>query len=304
MNPKLRKLFLVPEVPTVIEESVDPKEVLLDFDRQDVAVLAEAYRRRGLAYATIPLDPEGHKLRLFPGGFTIWSGFPGHGKTTLLRQLACHLLSRPSGVFFASLEEDPGDLLCRLTESAVGHEDPSPADLEWMLFAFGDRLKLWSAVGIANYQRLLALIRILARQGLRHAVIDSLMCLDIDSRDFDAQRRFAAAVTSTARLTGCHIHLVAHPRKPQAGSQEADLNDVAGSADLGRLADNVLFVRRGEEVNPGGARPMVVQVAKQRHGSGWTGTLQGWFHRPTRQFRTDQFVDGPIRYLPAEAYAS
>lgn len=304
MGGSLKNIFLVPDDPAFLEREIQPESVLLNFDLTNVDEIAAAYRKRQAEFSTTPMDPTGQRLRLFPGGVTIWSGFPGTGKTTLLRQLACHLMARPQGVFFASLEEDPRDLLVRIAECAIGHEEPSGVDLDWFVFQFGDRLKIWSSVGIAGYQQVLALIRVLAKRGVRHAIIDSLMCLDVDSRDIDAQRRFAAALTATARLSGCHVHLVAHPRKLMSADQELDINDVAGSADLGRLADNVIFVRRAknEPMHHDDAKQVMVSVRKQRHGTGATGDIGGWFHRRFRQFSTDQFQREPIRYLPDVAY--
>jgi hypothetical protein len=146
-------------------------------------------------------------------------------------------MARPCGVFFASLEEDPRDLIVRIAECAVGREEPSEVELEWFLFEFGQRLKLWGQIGQADYREVFALIRLLAKQGVRHAIIDSLFCLNVSPKDMEAQQQFAADLATTARLSGCHIHLVAHPRKPQQSEQDVDLNDVAGSADLGRIVE-------------------------------------------------------------------
>jgi twinkle protein len=300
----LRGIFVTQDDPAFLEAAVDPERVILDLNGQNVSELREAFLAKQAAYSTTPFDPEGRRLRLFPGGFTIWSGFPGSGKTTLLRQLTCHLL-QSGGVFFASLEEDPRDLLVRVAGVAAGREMPSDDELDWFLFQHGERLKLWGVIGLARYQEILATVRVLARQGIRHAIIDSLMCLDVNSTDWEAQRQFATALSATARLSGAHIHLVAHPRKLVSADQAPDINDVAGSADLGRLADNVIFIRRSNtEAGIGGdATPMSIAIRKQRHGTGATGDVAGWFHRHFRQFHVDQFAQEPIRYLRPEAYA-
>lgn len=305
MSGNLRGIFVTHDDPQFLEDAVDADEVILDLASQNITDLREAYLAKQAAYCTTPFDPEGHRLRLFPGGITIWSGFPGSGKTTLLRQLTCHLLMKPQGVFFASLEEDPRDLLVRIAGVAAGHETPTEEDLDWFIFQHGERLKVWGVIGLAQHQHILATIRVLAKRGVRHAIIDSLMCLDVNSTDWEAQRLFATALASTARRSGVHIHLVAHPRKLVSSNQEPDINDVAGSADLGRLADNVVFVRRSvnEAAIGGNATPMAVSIRKQRHGTGATGDVTGWFHRQFRQFHVDQFQTAPIRYLPAAAYA-
>lgn len=298
-------IFVTADDPQFLEAQVEPDRVLVDLEGQNVAELRSQYIARQRDFSTTPFDPEGHKLRLFPGGITIWSGFPGAGKTTLLRQLACHFLAKPSGVFFASLEEDPRDMIVRIAECAIGHEEPSEVDLDWFLFDFGQRLKLWGQIGQADYREIFALIRLLAKQGVRHAIIDSLFCLNVSSKDMDAQKQFATDLATTARLSGVHIHLVAHPRKPQQAEQDVDLNDVAGSADLGRIVDNVIFVKRSRNENclSDDVRPMAFAIRKQRHGTGATGDIVGWFHRPLRQFHRDQFAPSATQYLRKEAYA-
>lgn len=298
-------IFVTADDPQFLEAQVEPDKMLVDLEGQNVAELRSQYIARQRDFSTTPFDPEGRKLRLFPGGITIWSGFPGAGKTTLLRQLACHFLAKPSGVFFASLEEDPRDMIVRIAECAIGHEEPTEDELDWFLFDFGQRLKLWGQIGQADYREIFALVRLLAKQGVRHAIIDSLFCLNVSSKDMDEQKRFATDLATTARLSGVHIHLVAHPRKPQQAEQDVDLNDVAGSADLGRIVDNVIFVKRSrnESCLSDDVRPMAFAIRKQRHGTGATGDIVGWFHRPLRQFHHDQFAPGPTRYLRSEAYA-
>src|SRR5690606_3109357 len=97
-----------------------------------------------------------------------------------------------------------------------------------------------------------------------------------------------------------------HPRKPQQTNARIDLSEVAGSADLGRKADNVLFVKRDFDTEDqsavGDCRRMKVQVAKQRHGSGFLGEIDGWFHMKLRQFVPDPGQNYPTAYLPKPAY--
>jgi twinkle protein len=300
-------VFVTTDSPEYLERDVNPAAKLVDLSTQNCRQIRDAWLIRQRDYQTTPCDPTGEHLRLFPGGVTIWSGFPGAGKTTLLRQLVCHLLHRGQGVFMASLEEPPDDLFVRLACSAAGTIEPTEAQLEWFVFAYAERLRLWGVIGLARHLELLALIRVLAREhGIRHAVIDSLMALDVDSTDWEAQRQFAIAVTTTARMSGAHIHLVAHPRKPSSEQRYgADLNDVAGSADLGRLADNIVFVQRakGEELLSSDVTPMKIAIRKQRHGTGACGDIDGYYHRNLRQYHPGA-ADRPTSYLPPEATAT
>lgn len=297
-------VFVTTDDPAFLENSAEPERRLVDLASQDPREILNNWQAKQRDYCTTPFDPEGKSLRLMPGGVTIWSGFPGSGKTTLLRQLTCHLLSRPQGVFVASLEEEPADMFVRIAMTAAGKADPTEGDLDWFIYAHAERLKMWGVIGLASYRELLAMIRVLGRQGVRHAIIDSFMCLDVRSDDWEAQRQFAVDLTTTARTSGVHIHLVAHPRKLMSSDQELDLNDVAGSADLGRLADNVIFVRRAkqESIGPQDSTPMGISIRKQRHGNGTTGDITGWFVRGFRQFHSNRFTETPTRYLPDAAY--
>lgn len=303
MQPKLGKIFVTADDPAFLEKQVEPARELFSFGSLNVKELREEYIRRQQNYLTTPFDPEGRTFRLFPGGVTIWSGYPGAGKTTLLRQLICHLMHKRHGVFVASLEEEPEDIFYRLSATALGTNDPSEDGLQWCIDEWHDRLRLWSGSDIARSAHMLAAIRVLAKEGVQHALIDSMMCLDIDNGDWEGQRQFANAMRRTARASGVHIHLVAHPRKAVSTDQTADLNDIAGAREIGGLADNIIFVRRQKDETPiGNCTPMLICVRKQRYGTGAVGDIVGWFNRDLKQFKVDQYDSFPTRYLPDAAY--
>lgn len=279
----------------------------LDLATLDASTVMLAYKAKQSMFDTAAFDPEGNFLRLFSGGFSVWSGFPGAGKTTLIRQTICHLLKGRKQVFVASLEEDPRDVLVRLAATAAGMQDIDTNILSWFLDFYAPHLAIWSFSARPTCKAIIEEIRAQAANGCRHAFIDSLMCLDVANDDTEAQRNAANLIASTGRATHCHMHLVAHPRKLVSTKQEPDLNDVAGAREIGGLADNVLFVRRADDslnYSPNsGVTPMMISVRKQRHFDGRIGDITGWFHREMRQFHVDQFAQQPKRYLPESAYA-
>ena len=288
------------EVPEPDSRPVDVNALLLDLSNIDVKKLRANYESREAQFDTAPFDPLGARLRFYRGDVTVWSGFPGAGKTTLLRQLVCHLLHAGREVFLASLEEDPRDLLWRLICTAAGTLYPNDHQAQWFVDEFSLRLRIWSVLGASGHVELLRTIRAL---GSAHAVIDSMMALDVNGYDWEAQRLFIKRVVGSARMFGAHIHLVAHPKKPMQSGQLPDISDVAGSSDLGRLVDNVLFIRRqADEASAAAATGMEILVRKQRHFRGELATYQGHFHREYLQYHTQRFPEGPTRYLPQDAY--
>lgn len=303
----MRGIFVEADAPEFLENEIEPEHEVLDLNTLNVADMLAARRARQLNFDTAPFDPEGHDLRFFPGGFTVWSGFPGTGKTTLLRQFVCHLLRSKKSVFVASLEEDPQDVFFRLASVAIGSEDLTADNLQWCIDCWHDKLRLWSyRRGIAENGRILAIIRVLAKQGVRHAIIDSLARLDVHSTDWEGQRQFGNALEATAAKSGTHVHLVAHPRKLISAQQEPDINDIAGSADIGRLADNVLFVRRPDSDSPTPSEfsPMRVSVRKQRYHTGACSTIDGYFNKRLHQWKPHLHDIDVTQYLPKEAYGA
>lgn len=279
---------------------------LVDLAAIDASQLVLLYQAEQSRYDTAAFDPEGKFMRFYPGGFSIWSGFPGAGKTTLIRQTICQLLAADRSVFLASLEEDYRGVLMRLAATAAGVPEASSRHLEAFLHRSTGLLHLWEEEGNASVRRIMERIELLAAgDGVNHAFIDSLMCLDVANDDYDAQRIVANGLARLGRKMRCHVHLVAHPRKLVSADQEPDLNDVAGAREIGGLADNVLFVRRSrkrDEYKPHSHEtPMGVSIRKQRHFDGGLGDVEGWFHRDQRQFHVGQF-DKPTRYLPEWAF--
>jgi hypothetical protein len=132
-------------------------------------------------------------------------------------------------------------------------------------------------------------------------VIDSLMMLDVDSDDFEAQRKFAALLSATVQTSNVHVILVAHPKKPIDADRDPSVQDVAGSGHIGNLSYNVHFVRRGPDQPDTDITQMELHVLKNRT-FGKLGVLTGCFYYHQRQFHLDSYAQQPTFYLPPEQY--
>jgi hypothetical protein len=281
-----------------------PEKILFDAGKLTPREMIDAYNERRARYDTMPLDLEGDVVRLYGGQWTIFSGYTGTGKTTFLRQMVCHLLKAGKSVFVATLEADPEDYLVELAATAAGTEVPTEAHLTAFLQAYGEKIKVWGVVGVADHRKILATVRALAAGGgLDYAVLDSLMMLDIEEDDIDEQRKFAGLLTASSITTGVHIVLVAHPKKPMDPDAAPTVHNVSGSSKLVNLAYNVLFIRRGPPV-PGQDKSitgMELHVLKQRT-RGLVGELKGYFYRHHNQFHLDVGAQSPQFYMAAENY--
>lgn len=284
-------------------EDDSPERILFEAGARSPKEMLDAYKKKMDAYDTIPLDIEGDVLRLYRGQWTIWSGYTGTGKTTNIRQSVCHLLKAKKSVFVATLEQDPEDYVIELAACAAGVEMVNERQLESFIDTYGERLHVWGIIGVADHKKILATVRYLAEKGLDYAVLDSLMMLDVDTGDFEGQRQFAALLTATALAKQIHIILVAHPKKPMDPDASPSTNDVAGSSNLGNLAYNVLFVRRGptQPGNDGKVTPMELHILKQRT-RGRLGVLRGFFYREQNQFHLGPDSPEPTHYLPDKMY--
>lgn len=284
-----------------IEQKLE--RVLFEAGEMSAGEMIADYKRRMNTFDSMPLDPEGDIARLYLKQWSIFSGFTGTGKTTYLRQLVCHLLKLGKLVFAATLESDPEDYMVEVAATAAGSELPSEKQLQGFLDAYGEKLKIWGkADNNVSHKQLLATICDLADQGVQYAIIDSLMCLDIDAADIEAQRKFAGLLTATCIAKNIHIILVAHPKKKMTADQEPDTDAVAGSSNLGNLAWNVFFIRRGP-ANPGqdSVSAMKLMILKQRK-RGRVGEIEGVFNRNLFQFQLSAASTQPTFYLPAETY--
>lgn len=279
----------------------DTPKMIYDAGERSAAEMLKAYRLKMENFDTIPLDPAGDLVRLYRGEWTIISGYTGTGKTTWLRQVVCHLLKAGKNVFVATLEASPEHYLIELAATAAGVEVPSDAQLQCFLDTYGAQIKLWGLIGVAEHKKILASVRDLATAGLDYAIIDSLMMLDVDSDDFEAQRKFAALLSATVQTSNAHVMLVAHPKKPIDPDRDPTVQDVAGSGHLGNLSYNVHFVRKGPEQPDTDITQMELHCLKNRTW-GKLGTIVGCFFRSQRQFHLNANEQQPTFYLPAEMY--
>ena len=216
------------------------------------------------------------KIRM--GEITLLTGYSGHGKSAWLNQVMLGLMKQEK-TMIASFEMLPKATLGRMCQQ-TGEAMPNYEYIKDFLSKLEHNLYLYDPEGETTSEKVLEVIYYCAEKlNVKLMVIDSLMKCGINEDDLNKQKSFANKLAVASRDLGIHIFIVAHSRKTANEHDNASKFDVAGSANLTNLVDNVISVHRNkkreEEVLNGSLDteimnqpPSAVYLLKQRHGRG------------------------------------
>jgi len=242
----------------------------------------------------------------FRGGeLTVWTGINGHGKSLMLSQVQLGLMAQNERVVVFSGELTPERQLKRVTKQATGLDRPTGPFIDAVRDWIHDKMWIFNVVGSAGLDRLLKVFLYAHRRyGCRQFVIDSLMMTDVPEDGpgaMTAQKDAIRKMCDFVRRNGCHLHLVAHPRKGSDESKGPGKLDVAGSSKITDGADNVFTVwsalkdeasTENDPEMPDGR----LELKKQRNGEVQHYKQSLWFHKASQQFLTSSRRQ-PITYV-------
>lgn len=241
---------------------------MLDHVRHNLEMVKSTHRheQRGyFALADLPQKPEvgasavspgwdvlAEIWKLYPGQFTIVTGTPGHGKSTLILNVVCNLAKAHDWRSFLYVPENESFLQwklrriyggmgyaefaknqCFVQSAEVQSYDQAPKTIDWVL----DR----AVIGIK-------------RDGVNLLVIDPWNELEhAKPRDWSMTEYITHCLMYLKQFTRAHnvaVIVVAHPTKAHASdSRKPTLYDVEGSAAWFNKSDNGLIVHRDAEDN-------------------------------------------------------
>lgn len=268
----------------------------------------------------LTLDQQFPWFQFRPGQLTVWTGYNGHGKSLLLSQVQLGLMAQGERFIVFSGEMQPEYLLERTIKQATGLGRPSKAYIRAALEWLNERFWIFNQAGSATIARLLEVFAYASkRYGIKHMVIDSLMMTDVPEDGpgaFTAQKEAIQKLCNFAKKNGCHVHLVAHPRKGKDESSGPGKMDIAGSSKITDGADNVFTVWRAQkdqaEPNPADedahAKWVDLQsmpdaklvLKKQRTGRAQDYTQNLWFDADAMQYRSQTRNYRNVRYVDYE----
>jgi len=226
----------------------------------------------------LPFDKTVYDFKVRLGEVSLVTGYSGHGKSAWLNFVMLHLMKHEKSMI-ASFEMLPKATLGRMCQQ-TGEANPNYEYIKDFLGQLEHKLYLYDPEGETSSSKVLEVIYYAAEKlNVKLMVIDSLMKCGINEDDLNGQKAFANKVAVAARDLGIHIFLVAHSRKTADEHGRASKFDVAGSANLTNLVDNVFSVHRNkareeEALNSGlnseimNQPPCTVYLLKQRHGRG------------------------------------
>lgn len=249
------------------------------------------------------LDSDQPWFEFRTGELTVWTGYNGHGKSLMLSQILLGLMQQGERMCVFSGEMSPERQVKRMAKQASGLDRPTPGYLDAIGQWLDGRAWIFSLIGSATISRLLEVFEYAnKRYGIRHFVIDSLMMTDVPEDGpgaNTAQKEAVQKLCNFAKRNGCHVHLVAHPRKGRDESAGPGKLDVAGSSKITDGADNVFTVwsaRRDESAAPTDEFDAKLELQKQRNGEVQHKTMHLWFVKAAQQYATTS-RRRPVRYV-------
>ena len=287
-------------------KTLDPEELrqASDFINKVKAMFYPAHADERDPVLRLDRDLDWFEFR--PGELSVWTGYNGHGKSLMLSQILLGLMQQGERVTVFSGEMTPERQLKRLVKQATGLDRPTMQFIDAVGEWVTDKMWFFNVVGSAGIDRLLQVFLYAnKRYGMRHFVIDSLMMTDVPEDgpgSMTAQKEAVRKLCDFARRNGCHLHLVAHPRKGADESKGPGKLDVAGSSKITDGADNVFTVwsARKDENDPdvdmdkADAR---LELQKQRNGDTQHYSQPLWFCKSAQQFATSSRRQ-PVSYVP------
>ncbi len=229
------------------------------------------------------------KIRM--GETTVVTGYSGHGKSAWLNQVMLHLMKQEK-TMIASFEMLPKATLGRMCQQ-TGEAMPNDDYILDFLQQLESNLYLYDPEGETSAKKVLEVIYYCAEKlNVKIMVIDSLMKCGIAEDNLNGQKDFLNKLAVASRDLGIHLFVVAHSRKTNSDYEHATKLDVAGSANITNLVDNVISVHRnkeredaereGDTTNEIMFTPKCsVHLVKQRHGKGVEAKWKFDFHPDT-----------------------
>lgn len=186
------------------------------------------------------------------GELSVWSGGNGSGKSTLLSQLAIESINKGFKTLIFSGELKDVRLVKWMNLQICGKHNlyynekfdyyypkEIPTNItNKKLFIYDNE------IGNDINKIIYSIYDAVKKEDVKMIILDNLMSMNLASygeQKYDVQTRLITELSNLAKQLNIHIHFVCHPRKSTNFLRKYD---IAGTADLTNIADNVFIVHR------------------------------------------------------------
>jgi len=228
-----------------------------------------------------------------PSEMTIWAGYKGHGKSSLISQVLQSMIGTfAHKVFIISPEFPPHKVIHKIMVQFLATRYPDKESFDEFFDTMSKYLWVYDQQRSVKPNTVIPLCRYAIEVlGVKHILIDSLMKCGISPEDYGAQKQFVDRLQNIAHISDAHVHLVAHARKGRDDHAIGSLHDIKGTSEIADMAENVIFCWRNKqkEMHPQDEQKQkepdaIIKVEAQRNGEGWIGEVNLNYNKLTMKF--------------------
>lgn len=250
------------------------------------------------------------KLEFRPHETTLWYGHTGHGKSTAIMNQFAYQASLGIPGLIASFEDNTSiTYSVLLKQFSKDQFIGSSEDYDAWYDRLTSMVHLFDSMKRTEPDVIVATMILAHKQlGICHFAVDNVMTLDVDRQDNTQQAAVADKFRVFVSRFPVHLHLAAHPRKPQEAAvvRPPQLAEVRGASEWADMAQNAICVYRDmkkaerlSEMYDEGLSPTEIMnfrmscrdgkfiVRKQRF-NGELPICSYMFDSPTKRFHKDE----------------
>lgn len=267
-----------------------------------ITELPEVKERKIFKAAISPLFDK--HISICRGQTSVWTGYPGHGKSTLLSQVLVKLAKRYGWRLAVKAFEDDYrlDFRPRFAAQMFGRSPDSITPQQWAeadkfmdehLFVVDDP----EGMTLMTHEYLLDTMEAAVRRhGVEMIVIDPWTMIQDGGQarsEVEQQKNDLGRWVHFARKFDVHLAIVAHPRKQESDDHIPVGRDISGSAHWFNMVDlGVSCWRPDPTSDPDGECKVKVWKVKRQQTMGPLGTFEIGFHAPSHTFQAPFMASG------------
>lgn len=280
----------------------------------------------GWYFEPSPLVKNPLNFRIRPHEYTVWSGYAGGGKSTMLFQLVAYsIFVLGQKVALASLEEPVEKVIITILTQTLGvFPDAESKLFDKAYKILNEHLIVFNELGLSPLDEILEFFEFAVKKdGVKHCILDSIMCTDIDVDGDKAEvNAKIKQIIQSLNNTKAHYHIVAHCTK---GDDEdfgsiPKMRDIKGIQEITARAHNVIIVWRNKIKEASLEKSVhdrahdsdfkiaevqrkqreqfdaIIKISKNRNGKS-LGQIRVWFDQNSNRYRPCYDTAGDIPYF-------